>query len=386
MKKRIDDIEILRAFAVIFVIIEHTQQNLFAWNTPTLKAFYGYFGGWVGVDLFFVISGYVIARELVPRLQGSDSNQAFFRNTLVFWVRRFWRLLPSAWFWLCFILVASIVFRDSGIWGPVQNNLEMALSALLQVANFHVAHVFGKEFAGAAFVYWSLSMEEQFYLALPFIILLSGRRLPYVLGLIVVSQLFLERSTALLALLRTDALFLGVLIALWSHSRFFELFNPRFLRRPVVAVVVIPLLLGILACVGSDKIFVTEFRYGLVACISGLLVLAASYDEDYFARWSWLKLPLLWVGTRSYALYLIHVPSYFLTREIWLRVEPAGTRFNTDYTYYFLATAVVLLVALSELNYRLIETPLRRHGLGIARKMEDRNIKQSAELTGQHYD
>ena len=91
-------------------------------------------------------------------------------------------------------------------------------------------------------------------------------------------------------------------------------------------------------------------------------------------KWNarWLRALLLWVGTRSYALYLIHMPSYFLTREIWLRLEPAGTRFNSGYTWEFLLTALVLLLGLSELNYRFLEVPLRRRGVAIAGRMEAR--------------
>jgi peptidoglycan/LPS O-acetylase OafA/YrhL len=376
MNKRIDDIEILRAFAVIFVIVEHINFNLFAWNTPTLKAFYGNFGGWVGVDLFFVISGYVIAKDLVPRLQASASRQLYFRNTLVFWVRRFWRLVPSAWFWLCLILLASIVFNQSGAWGPFANNLKTAVAAMLQLANFHVAMIFGSEFAGAGFVYWSLSLEEQFYIVLPLVVFISGRWLPYVLAVIVIPQLFMERDTPLLALVRTDALFLGVLIALWAGRSSYRNFQPRFLRHPALALSLTAIMLLVLAYMGAEKTVFSNFRYGIVACLSGLLVLAASYDQDYFARPAWLKKPLLWVGTRSYALYLAHMPSYFLTREIWYRLSPAGTRFNTDYTWHFLVTALVLLIILSELNYRFIETPFRRRGVRIARRMLDRGSDQ----------
>ena len=59
----IDDIEILRGFAVLLVIVEHMQHNLFTWATPTLNRLYTYLGGWTGVDLFFAISGFVIARR-----------------------------------------------------------------------------------------------------------------------------------------------------------------------------------------------------------------------------------------------------------------------------------------------------------------------------------
>jgi peptidoglycan/LPS O-acetylase OafA/YrhL len=360
----------------MLVIVEHINFNLFAWNTPALKAFYGHFAGWSGVDLFFVISGFVIARDLVPRLQASEARSAYFRTTLAFWIRRFWRLIPSAWFWLAFILFASVVFNHSGAWGPFENNLRTALFSVLQIANFHVARIFGVEFAGAAFVYWSLSLEEQFYIALPLLIFISGRRLPWVLAFIVIPQLFLVRDTPLLALIRTDALFLGVLIALWSQSPSYQRFQPGFLRQPGIAFIVLVPLLVILAFNDSDYIRFTASPYGIVACLAGLLVLAASYDQDYFARPRWLKRPLLWVGTRSYALYLAHIPSYFLTREIWLRLSPAGTQFNSDYTYYFLATALVLLLALSELNYRFIETPFRRRGVLIARRIQERTSKK----------
>ena len=368
-KRRIDDIEILRAFAVILVVVEHMQFNLFHWNTPALKSFYEYYGGWTGVDLFFAISGFVIARDLVPKLHGAGSGASYFRTTLIFWVRRFWRLIPSAWTWLTLIFLASVFLNSSGAWGTVSNNAEAVLFAFLQVANFYVAHVFGQEFSGAAFVYWSLSLEEQFYLLLPLLVFISGRKLSYILCLSVLLQIVLPRDTALLALVRTDALFLGVLIALWAQHPSYRFFKPQFLAHPVVALLFLSLLLLALACVGSEALRIVESRYGLVALISALLVFAASYDQDYFARTRWIKALLLWVGTRSYALYLIHMPSYLLTREIWFRLEPEGTRFNTQYTYQFLATALTLLLVLSELNYRFIETPFRRRGVAVAHNM-----------------
>tara|TARA_R110001599_G_scaffold145321_1_gene327607 strand:- start:58470 stop:59627 length:1158 start_codon:yes stop_codon:yes gene_type:complete len=371
-QKRIDDIEILRAFAVILVVVEHMHFNLFAWNTPVLKNFYSYFGGWTGVDLFFAISGYVIAKDLVPRLRGAATRQHYVNASLIFWTRRIWRLLPSAWLWLAVILFSSVFLNRSGAWGSVANNVETVLSAFLQIANFHVAHVFGERFSGAAFVYWSLSLEEQFYLFLPILVFVSGRKLPWVLGLLVIPQLFMQRETPLLALVRTDALFLGVLIALCAQQSFHALFRPEFLEHRGVAGIFLAVLVGALACVGSEGIFITEFRYGLVTCISALLVFVASYDRDYFVRSRWLRVCLLWVGSRSYALYLTHLPSYFLTREIWFRLEPTGTRFGADYTVAFLVTALLLLVTMSELNYRLVETPFRRRGVAIAQRMAQR--------------
>ena len=374
MKSRIDDIEILRAFAVLLVIIEHMQINLFSWGTPVLKLFYQNFSGWSGVDLFFVISGFVIAKNLVPRLQASRSRREYFRNSIIFWVRRFWRLIPSAWTWLLVILLASIFFNSSGVWGPVANNLRTVIAAFLQIANFHGAAIYGHSVPGAAFVYWSLSLEEQFYLVLPLLVLLSGKRLPLVLALIVVPQLFMQRGTPLLALTRTDALFLGVLLALWSNSPSYLRFRPHLLRHGLLAVITVIAALLVLGIGGAEHLPIKDYRYGIITCVSGLLVFAASFDDNYFSRPTWLKTPLLWVGTRSYALYLTHMPCFFMTREIWFRLEPPGTRFDTAYTWYFLTTAVVLLIVLSELNFRFIETPLRKHGVEVARRLAAKKI------------
>src|SRR5690606_16205729 len=68
---RILDIEVLRALAVIGVVVHHARDNLFTWTSPGLERLAVYFGGWVGVDLFFVISGFVIARSLLPQLQSA---------------------------------------------------------------------------------------------------------------------------------------------------------------------------------------------------------------------------------------------------------------------------------------------------------------------------
>src|SRR5690606_41715756 len=64
-REKILDIEILRALAVIGVVIHHARTDLFTWSSPGLERLGVFFGGWVGVDLFFAISGFVIGRSLL---------------------------------------------------------------------------------------------------------------------------------------------------------------------------------------------------------------------------------------------------------------------------------------------------------------------------------
>lgn len=228
MKKRIDDIELLRGFAVLFVVIHHAADNLFTWSTPGLTRFYSYFGGWFGVDLFFAISGFVIARDLVPRLQQSDGTTHTLNITLAFWVRRAWRILPSAWLWLAIILIASLAFNQSGVFGTFRTNFEASIAGVLQVANIRFAETFMQREYGSSFVYWSLSLEEQFYLLFPLLILISRRLLPYLLLALVLIQIFSVRSVMLMSF-RTDALALGILLAVWTQHSSYLLIKPNIL-------------------------------------------------------------------------------------------------------------------------------------------------------------
>lgn len=361
--RRIADIELLRGLAVLFVIAQHAHGNLISWSNPHVEAFYSYFQFGCGVDLFFAISGFVIARNLVPMLATCRTPVEFARAALGFWVRRAWRLLPSGWIWLAVILVASLAFNRSGLFGSFRTNFEATVAAVLDVANFRFAAAFGNFQYGASFPYWSLSLEEQFYLFFPFLIFIARRWLPTVLALGVLTQLFIER-TPLLMVVRTDALMLGILVALWSRDEAYRLFEPRFLGQSRVArgAALAGLLLLAAALDGSGRRIVW-FPVGLIALVSAVLVLIASFDRDYLMRDGAIKRALLWVGGRSYGLYLLHVPVMFGVRELWLRldIQPAHGR-----GWAMALFALGLTGVLAELNFVLVEAPLRARGARIA--------------------
>ena len=117
----------------------------------------------------------------------------------------------------------------------------------------------------------------------------------------------------------------------------------------------------------------------LVSIIMAVLVWIASYNENYvFGRFKLVRRLLLWVGARSYAIYLIHMPAFFLTREIWHRLYPEQPGFGEDFLVPFVVTAAGLIIVLSELNYRLVECPLRERGRRIAQKMFEKDRRSDA--------
>jgi peptidoglycan/LPS O-acetylase OafA/YrhL len=361
------DIQCLRAVAVLCVAFHHMQGNLFHPGLVPLQRFLQHAGYWFGVDLFFAISGYVIGRSLLPQMIAQRRSARDLLNMVTaFWIRRAWRLLPSAWLWLAVILGAVIFANQSGAFGSLHANVMASLAGLFNVANFRFADAFFRYEYGASFIYWSLSLEEQFYLLLPLLVLCLRRRIDVFMIALFVIQLFLYR-TPLLMSLRTDALALGVLLSMAESSSAYAKANPRFLLRLGPMRWIAPvLLLALLSVLASPELQAWRWRISAIAVVSALLVWLASYDSDYLLANGHLKQMLTWIGSRSYAIYIIHIPVYFLLREAEFRLGFVASTMSPLHAVTLAAIAVTLTLWLCDLNYRLVEQPLRRRGQSVA--------------------
>jgi peptidoglycan/LPS O-acetylase OafA/YrhL len=366
--KRIMDIELLRAVAVIGVLFHHLQGMPFPGGWPRLAALAESFQLWWGVDLFFAISGFVIGRSLIPQLRRCDSPRQFWAVTREFWIRRAFRLLPSAWLWLLLVLFAVFFLNRSGAFGSVQANLQATLAGFLQFANLRFADAFMRYEYGASFVYWTLSLEEQFYLILPLLVFVSRRYLVWVLLAVVLVQFFTWRALWL-SVIRTDALALGVLLSIWSLRSSYWRFEPTWLRRPPLGVLLVLALGSVMAWIATEHFNLSFYRLGVIAVLSAVLVWVASYDQDYLLPRSRLKTALTWVGSRSYGIYLIHIPVFFLLRELWFRFAPLGSPDPASHPWLALACALSLIGLLSELNYRWVEMPMRNRGAQLVERL-----------------
>jgi peptidoglycan/LPS O-acetylase OafA/YrhL len=368
--RRIADIEFLRGVAIIFVLIFHIRRELIAWPMPVLDHILDdYVNFWPGVDIFFAVSGFVIARSLIPSLQACVSAQERVRVMMRFWIRRAWRLLPAAWLWLGMILLASAVLNRSGAFEPFHVNFESVIAGMMSVANVRFAQTFPFQLYGPSSPYWSLSLEEQFYLVLPLLVIVARHRLVLVLAA-VVAIVFCLPQTALLGTFRVHAILLGVLLAIFSRHPAYRLLEPTALGASALArwgtLGLILLFLGALAPLGQK---IVAFSFDVIALLSAALVFIASFDRDYLCRESWLKPVMLWIGGRSYAIYLVHLPVYCLTREIWFRLSPPDTVFGGSDALLFVATAAPLVLILAELNYRFVEMPGRLHGIRLTSRV-----------------
>jgi peptidoglycan/LPS O-acetylase OafA/YrhL len=358
----IRDVEVLRAVAVLGVIFQHMHGNLFPKFATGSAASQFFSSGWVGVDLFFAISGFVIARSLIPKAAAAHTGRQFRLVSYRFWTTRLFRLAPSAWLWLIVILILCVSYNDSGVFGDLKTNAWWTLSGIFNFSNYVFVQYFGAQKPGASFVYWSLSLEEQFYLLFPFALWFFRRYVGWFFSGLVLWQVFEPRGLYGM-MFRTDAIALGVLVGLChQHPVCLSIRGALDIR---VSRVLVLLLLGTLFFLGSFNQRDLPVQVGLVALVSGALVWLCAGKTDVLAGNGTPSRVFLWLGQRSYAMYLIHIPVMFFIRETAFRLD----RTPADGAVVSAIIALFLILVLAAANFRWLEAPLRNRGKVLAAKL-----------------
>jgi peptidoglycan/LPS O-acetylase OafA/YrhL len=275
-------------------------------------------------------------------------------------------------------------FNRTGVFLDVEQNLKSALAIFSFTAN--IAHMYG--WLAPNNVYWSLSLEEQFYLLLPlFLLLIAGRRARIMALLLVIAVQFpLARgpfgdlTAQYLASFRIDGFAWGVLIFMFSRSAWYGRLEPRFLLRKPLALTATFLLFYLLVAVPAET-FAWSISTGLLAVITAALVWLASHGNGYLFGYQGLTGPMQWLGARSYGIYLIHLPVFKFTHEAATRyLQASGQAYSLAVVPFLLLFAGVLIVLLAELNFRYVEEPLRRLGAERAkRKLAALQVTDRAE-------
>ncbi len=352
---RIADIQFLRAVAILLVLVGH-QPALVGWHGVALTEFQSYFALGSGVDLFFAISGFVICRSFINHNGGRIPTD--FRSAAIpFWIRRAYRILPAAWFWLAASLVATVFLNPYGNFGKFWPNLWDATTAFFQVANFSQWACASKWISWCAEgnvpngIYWSLSLEEQFYILFPIALVLAGR------WPVIVSLVVLAVSLAYGEIFRFIILLAGVLLGLASFHPLYARLRPSFLERRGLKELVLVVMTLLIVMVPAPA-------YAIPFCIHLLAVLCAVWVFIASHGLAMPRTPLtpffMWVGSRSYALYLGHMMAFCATREIFFLNGNPGTGAEADVRYWVLAA--LLLLAFAEGTYRFLERPFIKKG------------------------
>ena len=352
---RIAELDGFRALAILAVMLSHLLVDTprFAGVPsglpPRLATIVNH--GWLGVDLFFLLSGFLITSILLgTRTLGA---RRYFGG---FYLRRALRIWP-----LYFLMVAIMLAAYARFTGTTY-----FVYSLFFVANLAAPlHVPVPNGGGPL---WSLAVEEQFYLLWPVLVLLLPRRaLAAVLIVITVAEpivrLFPGGSIEL-TWERCDGLALGSLLALWFTS---PLHAPRNDRRLAVTFVAIAALLAlsdaVLSRAGFGRIAGLSLRIPEVLCLcAAAMTLALSRSGS--PRFAVLRLPFL-IATAdfSYCLYLIHVPLIDAYETYAARLVPALAHLGgLETNLARCATVMVASYALAAFSRRYVELPFLNLG------------------------
>jgi peptidoglycan/LPS O-acetylase OafA/YrhL len=367
MHQKNSDIQTLRAVAIIMVILWHSSDlvlNVFGLKTAD-------FGSWTGVDLFFSISGYVIVRSLLkPRFP--PQIRQFLSQ---FYIKRIFRIFPSAILCIVFSLLLAIALEKYAGREFFLDTRNDAIPSLLNFANIAYFYKTANHGGTLLGIFWSLSLEEQFYLLIPLLVWFFRKRLRTLIPILLsaaIFQFFLHRDPweVLAWSTRTDGLIYGVLIAIFECC-FVGQFKALSLKvsnwRRLIGWLVLPLLILILATIASEHARVlTRFSTGWVSVVGGLLVAFAAFDQKLLFGGRIISFTLLWTGSRSFSLYLYHNIALVLTKGMNLHFFHITMALNNPSYYLLLLVGCGMLVGLAEANYRVVEVPLRNFGRRLA--------------------
>jgi peptidoglycan/LPS O-acetylase OafA/YrhL len=340
----------LRAIAVIGVILYHL-------NIPWFQ------GGFSGVTVFFVLSGYLITDILIDEWNKNNKID-YFR----FMIRRFRRLAPAL-LSMIFIVTLMVIFTNHPSFEKLRSDF---FPSLLYVTNwwyiFREVSYFDSFGPASPLTHiWSLGIEEQFYLIWPLLVILGFTfikrkklRVFAILAGVVISAwlmafLYIPGEDPSRVYYGTDtrafSLLLGAALAfVWPSQRLSKTL-PRHASWVLEVVGITGLMLLIIMFMVTSEFDTFHYQGGmlLLSVITTLVVAALAHPASKVGRWLSVK-PLRWIGVRSYGIYLWHYPIIILTTPI----------INTDgINIWRMTLQIVATLILSALSYHFVETPIR---------------------------
>jgi peptidoglycan/LPS O-acetylase OafA/YrhL len=342
------DINGLRAVAVIAVVLFH-------FGVPGFK------GGFIGVDVFFVISGYLMMQILHSRmLEGDDSYSA-----MDFYRARARRILPALLALVAVLLLLGGLFLIPGDYEELGRSTASALLFVSNIVFWRQSGYFDSASHHNWLLHtWSLSVEWQFYLFLPLLFLALRR---YKNGRYIRPCLFVLAAISLALSIaaspfRPAAAFYLLPTRCWElfAGAFAFFYRGRLRAHPLLDFAVLSAI-GACTWLYSSTLSFPSYWAAIPVLATAVLLASGSSNRLLAAR------PMQFLGEISYSLYLWHWPLAVAAAYLQIMLTPVNT-----------AICISLAVALGYLSYRLVETPSRRGSHGGSRSSVPRRLAPMA--------
>lgn len=350
IQKHLPVLDGIRGIAALMVMVFHyleRKQNLLA-DTPYHSLLQLSALGQTGVDLFFVLSGFLITRILLK----AKSKEKFFS---VFYARRTIRIAPLYYFYLILIFLILPVLTGDSISEFSQNWYWW-----VYLQNF--AYTFSWPADGPNF-YWTLAVEEHFYLVWPLLVYFLPRRQIAIASIVMVVGSFVLRLFMLskgwdvfyFTLTRLDALSLGALLAVFEPALLTRTVRNRRLFLSLFFFVGVPLGIIFISAGGAGATWVLAVKYPMTALVyTALIGFAVTSLNDSLFRKICESQSLRFLGSISYGLYVYHLLCFQ-----WFDQLSRG-----EHPFLFMPLAFAFSVLVAYTSFHLFEKPflkLKRH-------------------------
>ena len=337
----------LRGFAIIIVVLFHYlncsysnnfELNLFEQLISKITSF-----GWSGVNLFFVISGYLIGTILLK----NKSTTNYFST---FYARRFLRIVPLYFIFLMVFIFFNSLFKDSSL--VLFEKPIPVWQYFLFVQNFSMSHL-GHFGPNALTPSWSLAIEEQFYLIAPLIVFFLRRNILLIVSLylIVFSIFFRINSdnwymeyTHFLS--RVDSLSIGLIIAILSQNSNELAILSKKRNIFIFIIIFMCLLFGYTIFKQINHTFISYF-------FGGVLVFSFSLKEETFLYKILVNKVTLFFGKYSFFIYLFH---QLINGLLFAYIFNSNPVLNTTNNYLVEILAVLLTMFLAVISFKFYES------------------------------
>jgi peptidoglycan/LPS O-acetylase OafA/YrhL len=389
---RIKELDGIRGLAILMVLILHYfyQLSLGSVDNGSLLVHLHNFTHWFwsGVDLFFVLSGFLIGGIIIDNRESKNFLQ-------VFYIRRALRILPA----YSLLLIAFYALRsqlDPARFGALfYGNAPIfpEFSYFTFTQNIFLGLAFAMHRDSAIFLgpTWSLAVEEQFYMVVPFCFLITPRR--YWVSLLVwlailalvLRMLFPEQLPYVVTPFRMDSLFLGVLAALVVRRVSLRALLQE--RKWILRSAFLLLLVMVVWFVAEGKLVWRAPQYSVLACFYTVLLLIAVIESGSLPLAIFRFPPLRFLGLISYGLYLFNMPILWLFHGLALGARPS---LNSGIACAVTLISLIVSIALASISYFFFERRFLSLGHSLRYKkgrkevdFRERQRERSLQIPGQ---
>lgn len=344
----IKGIQGLRAIAILMVLFIHILGVLPQEYHHHIYDIQNIFFTSTGVEIFFVISGYLLMHSLNKFNSEKEGNCVQF--AIEFVIKKFKRLAPPVYFWSFIALLFSLLSLflnniDTNLWQAPIIAIKKFFSTLLWLRNFTEAlepHWLG--------IFWAVSLEFQVFSVVAIIYFILGRSYVVFLSIFfIVLMMFYRFGGEAAWLFRFDPILYGVLLyeiikKLGENKLSSYLPNKKYLNMYTISFI---LLLG-----STLKVFENypNFSISISALVASLMMIFAISGNGYFySDIKPINFIIEWLASRSYSLYCCHIVTWFLVKQYYILMDIVY-----DELGFFISIA--LMIFFTELSYRYVES------------------------------